>query len=207
MIKKISYRNKSILLKDNNVFVMKESISSDTDRLDLKSMKKFNTVREAIEDIDSEFLDEYELPTIVYQVITNPGMDDEYTEELTDLKLAQELFDGLKIDPDPSYKMIKFVKYDYDQDSEEILDFMDFEEEKEDEDKDSVRKEGLEESLLYSEADEKTQKNYDALSALSVLKHRIDLIYADFNLNPDTEKLKDDLKLISSTADKIIEDI
>ena len=52
-----------------------------------------------------------------------------------------------------------------------------------------------------------TQKNYDALSALSVLKHRIDLIYADFNLNTDTEKLKDDLKLISSNADKIIEDI
>ena len=205
MIRKIPYRNKSILLKDDSVFVMNESLSTNKNgKLDLKSMKKFNNVNEAIEDIDNEFLDEYELPTVVYQVITNYGEDDEYTEELTDLKLAQELFDGLKIDPDPSYKRMKLVKYDYDQDSEEILDFMDFEE---DEKEKETAKESIDESLHYAEADEKTQKNYDALSALSVLKHRIDLIYADFNLNPDTEKLKDDLKLISFTADKIIEDI
>ncbi len=125
----ISYKNKVILERaESEVFVLNCTADQlkESRNLKLKGSKICESVESAKDYIDFGDADEYSLPNIVYQVIINPGDEDEEIQELTDINLAQELFDGLKIDPADNYKMIKLVKYDYEQDSEEILDFEDY---------------------------------------------------------------------------------
>lgn len=202
MIKIIPYRNKSILLKNNDVFVLKEStIKSNDDsniEFNTKLAKHYNAIEEAIEDIDKEYFDKYELPTIVYQIIINPGADDEHIEELTDMYLAQELFDNLKVDPDPSYNSIKLVKFDYDNDSEEILDSMDFNDET------RVTTESIDDN---NRDDETIAKNFNLLGRLAKVRHKIDNIYNEFNEKPDVESLRYDLDNVYKSIEFILNTI
>lgn len=127
----ISYKNKVILERaENSVCILDCSAEQFKEsrnlKLRLKGSKICESVEQAKDYIDFGDADEYELPNVVYQVIINPGDEDEEIQELTDMNLAQELFDGLKVNPADNYKMIKLVKYDYEQDSEEILDFEDY---------------------------------------------------------------------------------
>ena len=199
MIKIIPYRNKSILLKNDKAFVLKESVNESEENNDIKfnikSADSYDSIEEAIDAIDSDYFDKYELPTVVYQVIVNPGEDDEHTEELTDLFLAQELFDGLKVDPADYYKSIKLVKFNYENDSEEILDFVDF----------SETKKTTDESVISEDVDEeKLSRNYNLLGRLANIKRQIEAIYDDFNDRSDTDILEYNLKLVKTSLDQLL---
>lgn len=198
MIKIIPYRDKSILLKNDKVFILKESKNSSDGKLDtsikIDRTYKCASIDEAIDQIDKDYFDKYDLPTVVYQVIINPGDKDEHTEELTDMYLAQELFDGLKIDPDPSYKLIKFVKYDYDQDSEEILDFFDF----------SDKKETTTEALSAKGAVVNDTNDYRVLEFLSKIINSLKESYDSFNDKPDNDTLKYELRLSQKSIEQLI---
>lgn len=126
----ISYKDKVILERaEDTVFVLNCTAEQlkESRNLKLKGCKICESVESAKDYIDFGDADEYELPNVVYQVIINPGAEDEEIQELTDLNLAQELFDGLKVNPADYYKMIKLVKFNYEEDAEEILDFEDYE--------------------------------------------------------------------------------
>lgn len=126
----ISYKDKVILERaEDTVFVLNCTAEQlkESRNLKLKGCKICESVESAKDYIDFGDADEYELPNVVYQVIINPGAEDEEIQELTDLNLAQELFDGLKVNPADHYKMIKLVKFNYEEDAEEMLDFEDYE--------------------------------------------------------------------------------
>ena len=80
MIKIIPYRDKSILLKNDKVFILKESKNSSDGKLDtsikIDRTYKCASIDEAIDQIDKDYFDKYDLPTVVYQVIINPGDKD-----------------------------------------------------------------------------------------------------------------------------------
>lgn len=214
MIKIIHYKNKNIIVKENKVFILNSSDKSTlsesndintTNLMKLKDYKVCKSVKDAKKLIDEDSFDDddYALPSITYQIITNPGESDEHTEELLDMNLAQTLFDELKIDPDPSYKFIKFVKFDYDNDSEEILDWFDFvKDSKNNSANESIEK--INEDAQNQLDDELSAVNFEILGQLVVIKNKIVDAYNDFNNKYDKESLKYDLNTVKRYIDIII---
>lgn len=169
----ISYKDKVILERaEDTVFVLNCTAEQlkESRNLKLKGCKICESVESAKDYIDFGDADEYKLPNVVYQVIINPGAEDEEIQELTDLNLAQELFDGLKVNPADHYKMIKLVKFNYEEDAEEILDFEDYE--------GSTR---IPESIKESIDDSALSDEYQVLSQLSSIVSVAKRCYEKYN--------------------------
>lgn len=192
MIKLLKYKNRIIAVKNESVFILNDNKLDIKERLtskQFKGAKIVESVESAKQAIDFEDSDEYSLPTVVYQIIINPGEDDEEIQELTDLDLAQELFDGLKVDPAEHYHLIKFVRYDYDQDSEEILDFVDF-----------TGELGFNESLTNS-----NDINQDVINYLATIVNTARDMYGKFNTSQNIEDIKDSANKLFTTVDLLKE--
>lgn len=169
----ISYKDKVILERaEDTVFILNCTAEQlkESRNLKLKGCKICESVESAKDYIDFGDADEYELPNVVYQVIINPGAEDEEIQELTDLNLAQELFDGLKVNPAEHYKMIKLVKFNYEEDAEEILDFEDYE--------GSTK---IPESIRESIDDSALSDEYQVLSQLSSIVSVAKRCYEKYN--------------------------
>lgn len=169
----ISYKDKVILERaEDTVFILNCTAEQlkESRNLKLKGCKICESVESAKDYIDFGDADEYELPNVVYQVIINPGAEDEEIQELTDLNLAQELFDGLKVNPADHYKMIKLVKFNYEEDAEEILDFEDYE--------GSTK---IPESIEESVDDSALSDEYQVLSQLSSIVSVAKRCYEKYN--------------------------
>lgn len=192
MIKLLKYKNKIIAIKNESVFILNDNKLNIGERLtnkQFKGAKLVESVDAAKQSIDFDDADEYVLPTVVYQIIINPGESDEELREFVDINEAQELFDGLKVDPAENYHLIKFVKYDYDQDSEEILDFVDFNNEL-----------GFNESLTKSD-----DINQEVINYLATIVNTARDMYGKFNTSQNIEDIKDRANKLFTTVDLLKE--
>ncbi len=193
-MKLIYYKNKTIIEKsDKQSFVFDGKVNL-SENIKLKNCKAFESVESAKDFIDFGDTDENDLPNIVYQIIINPGSEDEEIQELTDENLAQELFDGLKIDPAPNYRMIKLVKYDYAQDYEEILDFEDYAGET------AVPDRPINES---SESESGISTEYEILTQLASIANSAKKYYESFNKSHSV----DDVDAAISNIGKMIDNL
>ena len=133
MIKFIQYKDRTIIVKNESIFItdkpiLKSELQESKQKLNLKNLRVCESVATAksLIDFDVANTDESTLANTAYHIVINPDSDTEEIQELTDIYLAQDLFDTMKTDPANEYDYIKLVEYDYATGEETLLDEVDF---------------------------------------------------------------------------------